>query len=319
MSRQYDEQMEGTFEYRGETYRLVEPSNFAELRQALQITDVIQSAIDGLLHDEDSSGWCWLLEEQNGYIQEYIDSIGDFDNSCLVGNIAFLTKKNGLRIGEIESLLGLSAGYISRTAKENSAKRLSIDVVWKIARLFEVDIKDLLETNMQEPDSNTDLAIRFIKKVYAETNSGLLEWRNIGGALTGLDQNLEESGFANVVGNETYVKSLFFNKPFLLVEDIFTCDNLVKGGEMLIVPYSNGSRPEDTTHYEFIMVCDEDDGSHLKYGNRYLCRMFTTMDDPFEELVEPSENLYSLLKARDNDTRIPAAAKELITNYLKAK
>ena len=133
MSRQFDEYMEGKFEVLGETYEVVEPENFEELMQALHVREVIQTAISSLMHDEDSSRLCTLMDKQNDFIQEYLDSIGNFDNRYLISNIAFLAKKNSLRIGEIENMLGLSAGYISRTAKENSAKKLSIDVVWKIA------------------------------------------------------------------------------------------------------------------------------------------------------------------------------------------
>ena len=45
-------------------------------------------------------------------------------------------------MGDLERLLGISAGYISRTVKENSSKKLSIDVVWKIAELFEISVQN---------------------------------------------------------------------------------------------------------------------------------------------------------------------------------
>ena len=77
MSRQFDEYMEGKFELFGETYELVEPENFEELLQALRVRDVIQNGINGLMHDEDSSGLSALLEEQDGYIREYLDSCLD--------------------------------------------------------------------------------------------------------------------------------------------------------------------------------------------------------------------------------------------------
>ena len=33
------------------------------------------------------------MDEQNDFIQEYFDSIGNFDNRYLISNIAFLAKK----------------------------------------------------------------------------------------------------------------------------------------------------------------------------------------------------------------------------------
>ena len=71
--------------------------SFDELMKAFEIRDIIQTGISQLMHDEDDSSWQTLLQEQEDYIQEYIDRIGDFNNGCLVKNIAYLLKKYGLR------------------------------------------------------------------------------------------------------------------------------------------------------------------------------------------------------------------------------
>ena len=150
MSRQFDEYMSDKFELNGTMYQMVEPDSFDELMKAFEIRDVIQTGISQLMHDEDDSAWQTLLQEQEDYIQEYIDHIGDFNNGCLVKNIAYLLKKYGLRMGDLERLLGISAGYISRTVKENSSKKLSIDVVWKIAELFEISVQKLIEDDLSD-------------------------------------------------------------------------------------------------------------------------------------------------------------------------
>ena len=124
MSRQFDEYMEHKFEYQGELKSLIEPTSFPELVSALSVRDTLQAIIDFALREEDTSGYEELKERQNDYIQEYLNSIGDFDNRILISNIAFLAKSNGIRLGELEKMLGISAGYISRTAKENTGKRL---------------------------------------------------------------------------------------------------------------------------------------------------------------------------------------------------
>ena len=119
MSRQFDEYMADKFEIYGELYSLVEPENTKELMEALEIKARIQDQINSLMHDEDSSGWCDLLQQQEDYISEYIESLGDFDNTILAKNIVYLVKKNGMRVGELEEFLGISTGYISRTVKED--------------------------------------------------------------------------------------------------------------------------------------------------------------------------------------------------------
>lgn len=320
MSRQFDEYMEGKFEVLGETYEVVEPENFEELMQALHVREVIQTAISSLMHDEDSSRLCTLMDKQNDFIQEYLDSIGNFDNRYLISNIAFLAKKNSLRIGEIENMLGLSAGYISRTAKENSAKKLSIDVVWKIARLFEVDIRHLLETDLQIPDSNSDLAAKFLEKVYRDTESGLVEWQCNGGVIAALDDSFSGSGLVTYEKDTPYYHSMYLNRDarFVLADDIFACESIALEAEVLIVPFYLENSGEQAMQYEFIFRHSVDDENDPKYGSYYFTCMFTTADDPFSHLDSPAGRLYKLLKDREYDTRMSSGAKAVITSYLKS-
>ena len=122
MSRQFDEYIDGKIEFEGDYYALVEPTNLAELCEALRVKDIIQTAIDRTM-PEDADYLYEKQEEQDGYINDYISSLGEFSNRILTSNIAFLTKKSGIRTGDLEKMLGLSTGYISRTAKDNAEER----------------------------------------------------------------------------------------------------------------------------------------------------------------------------------------------------
>lgn len=317
MSRQFDEYMADKFELYGEQHSLVEPDNFEELMSAIRVKDVIQTAINGLMHDEDSSGWDNLLQTQVDYIQEYISSLDEFDNSFLVNNINYLTKKNDLRIGDLEKLLGISAGYISRTAKENSAKKLSIDVVWKTAKLFEVDIRALLESDLQIPNSNTEMGVEFLKKVYAETEDGTIEWINNGGVECQLDESIKSGGLVVEEDETTLYKPMRLSHEarFVLVDDIFTCENITSENEVLIIPFKLEN--SEKVNYDFVLRSSEDDEASPNFGKYYFKRMFNTVDDPFGALDVYADNLYRLIKNREYDTRMSPGVKGIIANYLK--
>lgn len=107
MSRQFDEYMEDKFEYQGELKSLIEPTSFSELVSALNVRDTLQAIIDFAMREEDTSGYEELKVRQNDYIQEYLNSIGNFDNRTLIANITFLAKSNGIRLGELERCLVL--------------------------------------------------------------------------------------------------------------------------------------------------------------------------------------------------------------------
>lgn len=83
MSRQFDEHIEDKFEHQGEQRSLVYPTSFAELVVALGVRDALQAIIDFATQEEDISNWEEVKERQNGYIQESLDSTGNFDNSVL--------------------------------------------------------------------------------------------------------------------------------------------------------------------------------------------------------------------------------------------
>ena len=93
MSRQFDEYMSDKFELNGTMYQMVEPDSFDELMKAFEIRDVIQTGISQLMHDEDDSAWQTLLQEQEDYIQEYIDHIGDLTMDALL-RILLICLKN---------------------------------------------------------------------------------------------------------------------------------------------------------------------------------------------------------------------------------
>ena len=168
MSRQYNEAMEHRFEIYGEEYDLVEPTNLEELAEAIRVREVLQQGCDSFEPDT-GHPYYHLLRTQQDWIDEYMAELGDFDNSLLTKNIAYLTKKHGIRMGDLEKILGISTGYISRTSKNNSGKKMSIDNVWRIARLFGVELRALLETDLQIPNKNTELIARFLEKLRKQT------------------------------------------------------------------------------------------------------------------------------------------------------
>ena len=179
MSRQFDDAFEGAFEYRGETHMLVYPHNLAEIVKALGVLDMIDTAMTELLHDDDSSNLEYSKDIQQQYIDEYMEGIEDFDNSYFKSNLEYLLKKNGLTIGELEGLLHISAGYISRTTGENAGRRISIDILWKIAQLFNVDLEDLIMNNLEAPQTVSEseqLVMDFTDNLRKKTMEGKVDW-----------------------------------------------------------------------------------------------------------------------------------------------
>lgn len=311
MSRQFDEYMSDKFELNGTMYQMVEPDSFGELMKAFEIRDVIQMGINQLMHDEDDSAWQDLLQEQESYIQEYIDSIGDFNNGCLVKNIAYLLKKYGLRMGDLEKLLGISAGYISRTVKENSSKKLSIDVVWKIAELFEISVQKLIEDDLRDLSGNIGMLVDFMDKLKEQTQCVEIEWDNLGGVKSEIDERFEQIGLFTVTEDGKIRYAAPGRNPkmgFYLADDIISTYGVDEFKEMIIVPFYTEKSPD--VHYDFMFVW-------FTGNERYnFEKIFYSYDEPFGILDGHARRLYEEAKEHFFDVPVANDMRKFIAGYL---
>lgn len=312
MSRQYDEYIEGSFELYGERHWLVEPTTFEELLKAYEVRDLIQEGWSGLMHDEDSSGWETLMQEQEDYIQEFIDNRAAFDNGILMKNLAFLLKKYNLKMGDLEKILGISAGYISRTAKENSTKKLSIDVVWKIADLFEISVDKLISDDISELSGNIGMLVDFMDKLHRQTECVDIEWDNWGGTRGETDERFDQLGLFTKEEDGSVRYSAPDRNPevrFLLADDVIGTYSVDEFRQLIIIPFRVEKKAE--IHYDFMFVWATTDSE--TYARE---KVFYSYDEPFGTLDHHAEALYREAKEHFMDVPVSSDMRKFITGYL---
>lgn len=312
MSRQYDKYIEGSFELYGERHWLVEPENIEELLRAFHVRDLIQEGLNGFMHDEDSSGWGTLLQEQEDYIQEFIENREDFNNGILVKNIAFLLKKHDLRVGDLEKVLGISAGYISRTAKENSAKKLSIDVVWKIAELFEISVDKLISDDISELNGNIGMLVDFMERLQQETECVDIEWDSLGGIHAETDERFDQMGLFSKDKDGPMLYAAPGRNPkmkFYLADDPIISYSVDEFKQLLVVPFR--TEWETDVHYDFMFVWAKSDSETYA-----IEKVFYSFDEPFGTLDHHAEALYREAKEHFMDVPVSADVRKFISGYL---
>lgn len=319
MSRQYDEVHGDDIEINGETLRTIEPSTFEELLEAVKMKDKLAYAANTVSNDEDPSSVYALLEEQEGYIREYIDNLGDFDNSILVANIDYLCRKYNIRVGELERYAGISAGYISRTAKENSLKRMSIDVVWKIAKLFNVSVQELIGSRMEEIKGNTALLLKFLDKLIRQTESGEHAWENAGGVMCYLDERLTGLGLFEQTDDACVYHPDHLNEKmrWVLADDIMVCPEFMEEDEaLMIVPFMKDGGKE--IMYDLIMLYDNTQIPQYAQEKEWE-KVLYTHDDPFMRLTEKTDALYKMIKSMELDAKLSSDMRSMVKLYLSTK
>lgn len=100
---------------------------------------------------------------------------GDFDKEIFLSNITELLKAKEMRIGELETEVGVSLGYISRINKESNAKP-SLDFVMKVAKFFSVSLTTLLETDLRNFTSQEQYLLIFLQKLQDDTANWKVSW-----------------------------------------------------------------------------------------------------------------------------------------------
>ena len=303
-------------------YHVIIPQSANGLWYALKTRDKLKAYVEKHGPENDSQKIYKLIGEQDHYIDRYIETVCSFDNSFLVNNIAYLVKKQNLKLGELEELLGISAGYISRTAKENSGKRMSVDVVWKLARLFDVDIDKLLCCNLNELKGNAAVLVRFVERMIRRTESGILQWEDCGGEYEMPDEDLIDSGMVSWEDERTVYHPRHMNQrmTWIVNTNIMRAPDFGDNGEdLIIVPYCRGDKEDkyETQYYDFLFVWhDYKDG---KNKSSVWDKLFYANDDLSSNLVRAAHKLYKVVQEYLFDPKLESEAREFIDRYLEEK
>lgn len=311
MSRQFDEFMEEKFDYHGELHALVKPQSFSGLMDALQAKDELQEIISTLPHDEDDSSWQNLLQIQHNYIEAYLEGIGEFDNSILISNINYFAKSNLLKLGELERMLGVSAGYISRTAKENTGKRLSIDVVWKLAKFFEVDISDLINRDFRIPIETSDLLLRFMRKLIIQTETDSIDWNCEGGYMIYGSEVLGSLPLFTAEDECVVYHPDHLNQQikWVLCGDVYSCNSIAENQSLAIITF-NKEGNDAREFFDFIFFWKNKDGTY-SWKKAFYC------NDPYVRLEEYAAPLFDLIEKKVDAARVAPDVRSIILSYLK--
>lgn len=99
----------------------------------------------------------------------------EFNKEILFDNISFLIKKLGKKIGEVETEVGVSPGYISRTSKDGGAKP-GIDFIVKICGILNVSIDTLISTDLSSLTPTEQYLISFFEKLKSDTLNDDINW-----------------------------------------------------------------------------------------------------------------------------------------------
>ena len=99
----------------------------------------------------------------------------EFNKKVMLDNITYALKEFGKRIGEFEAETGVSAGYISRTSKDENAKP-GIDFVVKAANVLNMSVDTLINVDLNELTPTEKYLVSFFEKLIKDSLDDKLDW-----------------------------------------------------------------------------------------------------------------------------------------------
>ena len=100
----------------------------------------------------------------------------DFKRQRLIGNIGCLIQQKGMKVGEVETAIGISAGYLSRLSKDGNSSIPATDVTWNLAQHFGVSTDALISGDFSDGSDNLSVLKRFLRKLIVRTIDGSIDW-----------------------------------------------------------------------------------------------------------------------------------------------
>lgn len=309
------------------------PINFETLLdyviEVKDINDLVAAKRNLQILDEETSGVTLRYQEvdirfnfeteQQAFIDKYLEQIGSMDRTLVMNNINYLVKKNGIKISDLEELLEISSGYISRTMNKSSEKRLSSEHLWKIARLFNVELDALIRKDLSASVHPLEKFANFIDKLKLRTRELELHWQTI----------LDENEFSYLLASNELKKLLSFemfdkeslgyfahnirytpihsmgsiNSTYTLSGDIIQCKAAALQG-LVIIPFHEDY--SNTAGYDFIFVDKEYDS---------FTPAFSTLVDSSKKLYTSTKELFSIVDDMRGSFQVSESIMKIIDDF----
>ena len=242
----------------------------------------------------------------------------DFDRAKLMTNITVLIKEKGLRIGELESRVGISAGYISKMTKAENESMPGVDLIFKLAQELEVSVEALVCGDFNKSNDNLLFLMQFLRSLEEDINIHRDEWRQFADydelrieydfpALPMLTRTLEVN-MQEKVSSFRYVSEFRRNANLTVTDDNFYA--FVSGiGPLLLFRLENHLPEGRKTEFELYAI-------NMGSSDEQVIPMCSSLDSD-GEIAPYLMDLHNCLLRHSKDIQISEETRSLINGYLR--
>lgn len=242
----------------------------------------------------------------------------DFDRTKLMTNITVLIKEKGMRIGELENRVGISAGYISKMTKAENESMPGVDLIFKLAQELEVSVEALVCGDFNKSNDNLLFLIRFLHSLVEDINIHRDEWRQFTDYkalrteydfpdLPMLTRTLEVN-MKEKASSFRYVSEFRRDANLTVTNDNFYA--FVSGiGPLLLFKLENHLPEGQKTEFELYAI-------NMGSSDEQVIPMCSSLDSD-GEIAPYLMDLYNCLLRHSKDIQISEETRSLINGYLR--
>lgn len=231
----------------------------------------------------------------------------NYNKDTFVKNIEYLIKRRDVKIGDLETAIGVSPGYISRL--KNTEGYPSGDILVSLSDYFDYSIDCLVFSDISIVSNDELLIIDFLKKMINDTQEHKTKWEKLKKSKFLDEQDtqrllpiFEEKKDEEGKWVEDSYSSMFVDDFCLVNSDIWVYRN--KGAHLYLIPISQSS----STNYEMYMFVDE------KEELFKICRGDKQDDETIFVLLS---SLLNTLITVDKQVSIDDSVKDFFEKYVK--
>lgn len=241
----------------------------------------------------------------------------EFDRARLMNNITFLIKEKGLKVGELENSVGISAGYISKMTKAENESMPGIDLIYKLAQQLDVSVEALVNGDFNRSNDNLLFLVKFLHSLQLDTDLHDIEWdffrdysemqeqyglsdlpmitKNLAVSMQGVEPAFKFASQMMVEANLTLSKENFCGFTSIGVVLLFKLVNYL---------------PDNTKQTEYELYIIEDRGG----GDEPLWPVCSSLNNN-GELRPYLADLYNCIMKHSKDLKVSEDVRNLINRY----
>lgn len=281
-----------------------------ELAEAFDMEENLNILYTGqkVMGDPEDDRVLSIIGKIQHYTKEYADSLDVPYTDELKKNVELLVNRHNLKMGVFEDrVLKLSSGYLSRTMGSGATKKMSVQTLAKMSRVFGISMDRLIFEDLEKESDNLKMLRSFIGKLRDQTKRGEIVWDEYS-----MDKLIMKAREAKDKGvNPGYLtKYVGENRGAILKGTVASISNFMEKKDLWVVQYKLIDDPQIV--FDFVLYDVSADTWETCFDV-----LFSSNDDASGILKTESQALYDEIIDKMNDIVVSKEAKAVILGYLE--